>query len=46
VFKPLIAHNALQSIRLLGDVCASFEEHCAAGIEPNRAEIQRKLDAS
>ena len=46
VFKPLIAHNALQSIRLLGDVCASFEEHCARGIEPNRAEIQRKLDAS
>jgi len=46
VFKPLIAHNALQSIRLLGDACASFEEHCARGIEPNRAEIQRKLDAS
>jgi fumarate hydratase class II len=46
VFKPLIAHNALQSIRLLGDACSSFEEHCARGIEPNRAEIKRKLDGS
>jgi fumarate hydratase class II len=46
VFKPMIAHNALQSIRLLGDACASFEEHCARGIEPVRAEIQRKLDGS
>jgi len=46
VFKPLIAHNALQSIRLLGDACKSFDEHCARGIEPNRAEIQRKLDGS
>ncbi|MDB4962060.1 MAG: fumC2 [Myxococcales bacterium] len=46
VFKPMIAHNALQSIRLLGDACASFDEHCARGIEPVRAEIQRKLDGS
>ena len=46
VFKPMIAHNALQSIRLLGDVCKSFDEHCARGIEPNRAEIKRKLDGS
>ncbi len=46
VFKPLIAHNALQSIRLIGDVCKSFDEHCARGIEPNRAEIKRKLDGS
>ncbi len=46
VFKPLIAHAALQSIRLLGDACASFEEHCARGIEPNRAEIDRKLHGS
>ena len=46
VFKPLLAHNALQSIRLLGDVCKSFDEHCARGIEPNRAEIKRKLDGS
>ncbi len=46
VFKPLIAYNVLQSIRLIGDVCVSFEEHCARGIEPNRAEIDRKLRGS
>jgi fumarate hydratase class II len=46
VYKPLIAHGALQSIRLLGDACASFDEHCARGIEPNRAEIERKLRGS
>ncbi|MDQ3296881.1 MAG: class II fumarate hydratase [Myxococcota bacterium] len=46
VFKPLIAHNVLQSIRLIGDACLSFDEHCARGIEPNRAEIQRNLDGS
>jgi fumarate hydratase class II len=43
VFKPLIIHNVLQSIRLLGDGCASFDEHCAAGIEPNRERIDRNL---
>ncbi len=46
VFKPMIVNAALQSIRLLGDACASFEEHCARGIEPDRAEIKRKLDQS
>ncbi|HET9623334.1 MAG TPA: class II fumarate hydratase [Kofleriaceae bacterium] len=46
VFKPLIAHNVLQSIRLVGDACASFDAHCARGIEPNRAEIERKLHGS
>ncbi|HEY4182722.1 MAG TPA: class II fumarate hydratase [Kofleriaceae bacterium] len=46
VYKPLIANAALQSIRLLGDACASFEEHCARGIEPDRDEIKRKLDRS
>jgi fumarate hydratase class II len=46
VFKPLIAHATLQSIRLLGDACASFDEHCARGIEPDRAEIERKLQRS
>jgi fumarate hydratase class II len=46
VFKPLIANAALQSIRLIGDACTSFEEHCARGIEPNRAEIDRKLHGS
>ena len=46
VFKPLIAHAVLQSIRLLGDVCESFDEHLARGIEPNRAEIARKVGNS
>ena len=46
VYKPLIAHVVLQSIRLLGDACASFDEHCARGLEPDRAEIARKLHGS
>ena len=46
VYKPLIANAALQSIRLVGDACVSFDEHCARGIEPNRAEIDRKLRGS
>ena len=46
VFKPLLAHTALQSIRLLGDAAVSFEEHCARGLEPDRAEIDRKLHGS
>jgi fumarate hydratase class II len=46
VYKPLIAHAALQSIRLLGDAMVSFDAHCARGIEPNRAEIDRKLHGS
>jgi fumarate hydratase class II len=46
VYKPLVAHAALQSVRLLGDACASFDEHCARGLEPNRDEISRKLHGS
>jgi fumarate hydratase class II len=46
VYKPLIAYAALQSIRLVGDACVSFDTHCALGIEPNRAEIDRKLHGS
>jgi fumarate hydratase class II len=46
VYKPLIAHVALQSIRLLADASASFDEHCARGLEPNREEIARKLHGS
>ena len=37
VFKPVICANFLQSARLIGDACVSFEEHCASGIEPNYA---------
>src|SRR6195256_493697 len=39
VFKPLIIHNFLQSVRLLADGAKSFREHCAAGIEPRRERI-------
>ncbi len=46
VFKPLIAHNALRSITLLADACASFEAHCARGIEPDRARIARNVRES
>ena len=40
VFKPVMAANFLQSARLLGDACVSFEEHCASGIEPNHKRIK------
>jgi fumarate hydratase class II len=43
VFKPLIAHCVLQSIELIGDACESFDEHLARGIEPDRAEIAKKV---
>ena len=46
VFKPVMAANVLQSAGLLGDACVSFEEHCAAGIEPNHATIKRLLNDS
>ncbi|HAD98071.1 MAG TPA: class II fumarate hydratase [Cryomorphaceae bacterium] len=46
VFKPVIAANLLQSARLLGDACVSFNDHCAVGIEPNKDVIQRHLDNS
>ncbi len=39
VFRPLIAHNVMQSIRLLADGMNSFNDHCAVGIEPNRDRI-------
>ncbi len=39
VFRPMIAHNFLQSVRLLADGMQSFNEHCAVGIEPNRERI-------
>ena len=46
VFKPMMAANLLQSARLIGDACMSFEEHCAAGIEPNHTRIQELLNSS
>jgi len=46
VFKPLIAHNLLGSVRLLADGCRSFTEHCAAGIEPDRERIRELMERS
>ena len=46
VFKPMLAANILQSAQLIGDACTSFEEHCAAGIEPNHAIIKELLNNS
>jgi fumarate hydratase class II len=46
VFKPLIAYNFLQSVRLLGDGMRSFEMHCARGIEANEARIAELLERS
>jgi fumarate hydratase class II len=46
VFKPLIAANVLQSARLIGDACVSFNDKCAVGIEPNYQMIKQHLDNS
>ena len=46
VFMPVIAFNALQSIRLLGDACASFTQNCVLGIRPNREKIDQYLNDS
>ena len=46
VFKPMMIYNLLQSIRLLTDSCRSFNEHCAAGLEPNRENIEKHLKNS
>jgi len=46
VFKPLIIHNLLQSMRLLADGALSFEEHCARGIEADRTRIGELVQRS
>ncbi len=46
VFKPVIASNVLQSARLLGEACRSFNYHCALGIEPNLPVIRKHLENS
>ena len=43
VFKPVMAHAVLESIRLLADASASFNEHCVAGLEPNHERIEANL---
>ena len=46
VFRPLVIHNFLQSVRLLADGMVSFNDHCAAGIEPNRERIAELVERS
>ncbi len=46
VFKPLMIHNVLHSLRLLGDSCRSFRQFCVDGIEPNLARIEQNLYGS
>jgi len=46
VFRPMVAHNFLQSVRLLADGMVSFNDHCAVGIEPNRDRIDELVGRS
>ncbi|HTO19365.1 MAG TPA: class II fumarate hydratase [Pseudomonas sp.] len=44
VFKPVIIHNLLQSIRLLADGCRNFNRHCVAGLEPDARQMAAHLE--
>ena len=46
VFKPMMIYNFLESARLIGDACRSFNDNCAVGIEPNKARIEENLNNS
>ncbi len=46
VFKPMMIYNFLESARLIGDACVSFNENCAVGIEHNQERIEEKLNNS
>ncbi len=46
VFKPVMIHNFLHSVRLLTDACRSFREHCVEGIEANRARCEQYVNSS
>jgi fumarate hydratase class II len=46
VYKPLIIHNVLNSVRLLADACESFDRHCARGIEPDRERVRALVERS
>ncbi|MBL4658344.1 MAG: class II fumarate hydratase, partial [Flavobacteriales bacterium] len=46
VFKPVMIYNLLMSARLIGDVCVSFNNNCATGIEPNHEAINENLQNS
>ncbi|MCW3478156.1 class II fumarate hydratase [Neisseriaceae bacterium JH1-16] len=44
VYKPVMVHNVLESITLIGDACLAFDAHCARGIEPNLPKIEANLE--
>ncbi|WP_458723806.1 class II fumarate hydratase [Pseudomonas brenneri] len=44
VYKPVIIHNLLESIRLLADGCRNFQEHCIAGLEPDAEQMAEHLE--
>jgi fumarate hydratase, class II len=46
VYKPVMAHNVLESIALLADACEAFEAHCARGLLPNLARIRANLETN
>jgi fumarate hydratase, class II len=46
VFKPVMIKNYLESARLIGDACVSFNDNCAIGIEPNLSNIEKNLNNS
>ena len=46
VFKPMMVKNLIESAKLIGDACVSFNDHCAVGIEPNYKNIERLLNNS
>jgi fumarate hydratase class II len=46
VYKPVMAHNVLESVELLADAMRAFDRFCAAGIEPDREGIARHLEAN
>ena len=46
VFKPMMIHNLLHSLRILSDACIAFGERCSDGLEANKENIQKHLDNS
>ena len=46
VFKPVMASNFLESARLIGDACVSFDVNCASGIQPNHKNLKKNLENS
>lgn len=46
VYKPMLAHNVMESARMLTDACNSFADHCVVGIAPNRDKIDEYLSRS